>query len=221
MDLTIFGYTFRNAALLEQALTMPSVHLKNREAEDNQRLEFLGDTVLQMLATVWLYETFPTEQEGLLTSRRQNMVSTAALCAAVEKTDFLSRLSCGGVKGLYSPHSKPIADAVEAVFGAAWLDGGMAAAQTVFQFLKLENCAVRSNLLDAKSRLQIFSQALKPARMPAYDLIRRVGSSDKPTFTVRASVEGYGAAEAEGRSLKEAERAAAEILLERVAPTHE
>ena len=78
-DSTLFGYTFKNGSLLEEALTTPSFRMTTPKASDNQRLEFLGDAVLGLLATDWLYENNPSLKEGELTGKRQHMVSTAAL----------------------------------------------------------------------------------------------------------------------------------------------
>ena len=89
---SIFGYEFRNGALLEEALTTPSCRQTDPTARDNQRLEFLGDAVLGVLAADLLYASRPRDSEGQLTVRRANMVSAPALCAAAAKHDLASRL---------------------------------------------------------------------------------------------------------------------------------
>ncbi|MBO7309418.1 MAG: ribonuclease III [Kiritimatiellae bacterium] len=214
-DPTLFGYTFKNAFLLEEALTTPSFRMTTPKASDNQRLEFLGDAVLGLLATDWLYENNPSLKEGELTGKRQHMVSTAALCEAVEGGDFISLLKRNKGAGELSPKSKTVADAVEAVIGAAWLDGGLEAAKTIFDNLSL-TANSRFGELDGnpKSALQHLTQAMVPPRMPSYRLVKTTGTSNKPTFTVEVTVEGVGSAQGEGGSRREADSAAAMKLIE-------
>ena len=214
-DSTLFGYTFKNAILLEEALTTPSFRMTTPKASDNQRLEFLGDAVLGLLATDWLYENNPSLKEGELTGKRQHMVSTAALCEAVEGGDFISLLKRNKGAGELSPKSKTVADAVEAVIGAAWLDGGLEAAKTIFDNLSL-TANSRFGELDGnpKSALQHLTQAMVPSRMPSYRLVKTTGTSNKPTFTVEVTVEGVGSAQGEGGSRREADSAAAMKLIE-------
>ena len=214
-DPTLFGYTFKNAILLEEALTTPSFRMTTPKASDNQRLEFLGDAVLGLLATDWLYENNPSLKEGELTGKRQHMVSTAALCEAVEGSDFISLLKRNKGAGELSSKSKTVADAVEAVIGAAWLDGGLEAAKTIFDNLSL-TANSRFGELDGnpKSALQHLTQAMVPPRMPSYRLVKTTGTSNKPTFTVEVTVEGVGSAQGEGGSRREADSAAAMKLIE-------
>lgn len=214
-DSTLFGYTFKNAILLEEALTTPSFRMTTPKASDNQRLEFLGDAVLGLLATDWLYENNPSLKEGELTGKRQHMVSTAALCEAVEGGDFISLLKRNKGAGELSPKSKTVADAVEAVIGAAWLDGGLEAAKTIFDNLSL-TANSRFGELDGnpKSALQHLTQAMVPPRMPSYRLVKTTGTSNKPIFTVEVTVEGVGSAQGEGGSRREADSAAAMKLIE-------
>ena len=214
-DPTLFGYTFKNAILLEEALTTPSFRMTTPKATDNQRLEFLGDAVLGLLATDWLYENNPSLKEGELTGKRQHIVSTAALCEAVEGSDFISLLKRNKGAGELSPKSKTVADAVEAVIGAAWLDGGLKAAKTIFDNLSL-TANSRFGELDGnpKSALQHLTQAMVPPRMPSYRLVKTTGTSNKPTFTVEVTVEGVGSAQGEGGSRREADSAAAMKLIE-------
>ena len=143
MSQTIFGYEFRNGALLEEALTTPSCRQTDPTARDNQRLEFLGDAVLGVLAADLLYASRPRDSEGQLTVRRANMVSAPALCAAAAKHDLASRLRRNKGAAPIPANSKTLADAVEAVIGAAYLDGGLAAAKTVFDALALADLARR------------------------------------------------------------------------------
>lgn len=213
----IFGYTFRNEALLKEALTTPAFRMDRPNAADNQRLEFLGDAVLGMLAAEQLYAAFPGEAEGALTVRRTHMVSAAALCAAANRLGLVPRLKRNRRAATLSPHAKTIADAVEAVIGAAYLDGGFAAARKVFAALELSpDVAAEPWEGNPKGELQIRAQALRPARHPVYELLKMVGAAHAPTFSVRVTVEGMGTAEATAGSHKEAEMRAAAALLRAV-----
>ena len=210
----IFGYTFKDEALLKEALTTPAFRMDRPNATDNQRLEFLGDAVLGLLAAERLYAAFPGEAEGTLTVRRTHMVSATALCAAADRLGLVLRLKRNRRASALSPHAKTIADAVEAIIGAAYLDGGFAAARKVFAALELSP-DVETDPWDGnpKGELQIRAQALRPARRPVYELLKAVGAAHAPTFTVRVAVEGVGSAEATAGSHKEAEARAAAALL--------
>ncbi len=211
----IFGYEFKDSALLNEALTTPSYRMTTPKATDNQRLEFLGDAVLGLLATDWLYSENPSLKEGELTGKRQHMVSTAALCDAVDGTDFILRLRRNKGAGNLSPKSKTVADAVEAVLGAAWLDGGLEAAKVIFENLELAANSCLGELDgNPKSTLQHFTQAMIPPRMPSYRVVKTAGSCNKPRFTVEVEVEGLGTACGEGGSRREADSAAASKLIE-------
>ena len=210
----IFGYSFKNAALLEEALTTPSFKMNSPDAADNQRLEFLGDAVLGFIAAERLYGSLPDAPEGVLTVKRTHMVSSAALCAAAARHDLAPRLRRNKGAAPIPANSKTLADAVEAVIGAAYLDGGLAAAKTVFDALALADLARHAEWTEnPKGELQVRAQAMTPPRHPTYRLLRTEGKAHEPVFTVEVSVEGLGAASASARSHKEAEsRAAARLL---------
>lgn len=212
---SIFGYEFGNRALLDEALTTPSFRMTTPKAVDNQRLEFLGDAVLGLLATDWLYANNPSLKEGELTGKRQHMVSTTALCDAVAGSDFVTLLKRNKGAEELPRKSKTIADAVEAVIGAAWLDGGIEAARTIFNNLAL-TANSRFGELDGnpKSALQHLTQAMTPPRMPAYRLVKTAGTSNKPVFTVEAAVDGVGTALGTAGNRRDAEAAAAAQLIE-------
>lgn len=210
----IFGYTFKNGALLAEALTTPACRMERPNVEDNQRLEFLGDSVLGMLAAECLYAAFPHEAEGSLTVRRTLMVSAAALCVAANRLGLVPRLKRNRGAQQLPRNSKTIADAVEAIIGAAYLDGGFAAARQVFAALglspDLETNAWHGN---PKGELQVRALAMKPPVRPVYELLKKVGADHAPVFTVRVTVKGIGSAEASAGNHKEAEVHAAEKLL--------
>ena len=211
---TFLGHEFANAALLEEALTTPSFRMTHPEATDNQRLEFLGDAVLGLMAAEQLYAEFPEEQEGELTIKRAQRVSSAALCAAADRLGLAPQLKRNRGASPLPRNSKTLADAVEAVIGAAYLDGGFAAAREVFATLDLGTVACDEGVVaNPKGELQVRVQAMKPPRHPEYTLLETAGKAHEPIFTVRVSVEGVGEATASARTHKAAEAAAAAKLL--------
>ena len=214
MGLTVFGYRFENAALLEEALTTPSFRMTSPGAKDNQRLEFLGDAVLGLLAADRLYADGPDLPEGDLTVRRVHMVSAAALCEAASRSDFVSLLRRNVGAGPLARNAKTIADAVEAVIGAAYLDGGLEAARVIFETLALDPESAASD--NPKGDLQVRVQSMEPPRLPTYVLLSQTGPSHAPTFTVRVDVEGVGSETASAGNRKEAEAKAASILLRKL-----
>jgi len=210
----IFGYEFADPALLEEALTTPSYRMDCPSAVDNQRLEFLGDAVLGMLSAERLFAEFPKEQEGPLTVRRTHMVSSAALCAAAVRFGLAPLLLRNRGAAELPRNSKTLADAVEAIIGAAYLDGGFAAAKQMFGTLELTaNAAEDEWSANPKGELQVRAQAMKPPRHPVYELLKTEGKAHEPVFTVRVTVDGMGTATASARSHKQAESLAAAQLL--------
>lgn len=209
-----FGHEFKNEALLLEALTTPSFRMDKPMAKDNQRLEFLGDAVLGLMAAERLFAEFPKEPEGRLTVRRTHLVSAAALCAAAERLGLGAKLRRNHGAEPLPPNSKILADAVEAVIGAAYLDGGFAAAQEVFATLDLstheDEAAWGGN---PKGELQVRVQAMKPPRHPVYRLLKSEGEAHHPLFTVQVSVPDVGEATGAAHSRKDAEAAAAAKLL--------
>ena len=210
----IFGYSFTNEALLEEALTTPSYRMDVPDAADNQRLEFLGDAVLGLLSAERLFTEFPKEAEGPLTVRRTHLVSAAALCKAAGRLGLAERLKRNKGAAELPPNAKTLADAVEAVIGAAYLDGGFEAARQIFAALQLTDRAAENEWCDnPKGELQVRAQAMKPPRHPSYELLKTEGKAHEPVFTVRVTVEGWGSTTAAARTHKEAEAQAAARLL--------
>lgn len=208
------GYEFSRPELLAEALTTPACKMDSPRTVDNQRLEFLGDAVLGLMAAERLFETRPCEAEGRLTVRRTHMVSSAALCDAARRIGLSAHLKRNRTASPLSPYSKTIADAVEAVIGAAYVDGGLDAAKRVFDALGLsENAETGSWRANPKGDLQIKTQAMTPPRQPVYDLLAASGPAHEPVFTVRVSVDGIGEATACAGNRREAESLAAAELL--------
>jgi len=189
------GYNFRNLALLKEALTHPSVgHEKQRHHEDNQRLEFLGDAVLQLVTTEYLYTHFPKEQEGPLTKLRARLVSRDALKVHAQALDLGQHLLMG--RGEESSggraRASTLADAFEAIVGAIYLDSDFATAR---EFVLRETRAaleqVREEPIDInpKGQLQEILQSIA-MRGPTYELISAKGPEHAKTFVVEVRWEG-------------------------------
>jgi ribonuclease-3 len=217
------GHDFRNTRLLDRALTHASVGegvapQTSRAPRDNERLEFLGDRVLGLLVAERLHEDFPEADEGQLSSRLHALVDKHA-CGRVGARLGVGeavRLSPGETKSGGRRKEGVIADAVEAILAAVYLDGGIDAARRVFDKAWAEELArpPERTLTNPKSALQEWAQA-QGRPLPAYSIAGRTGSDHAPTFTVQVAVEGLEPLTAQGRSRQDAEKAAAVAMLKR------
>jgi ribonuclease-3 len=218
--MTALGYTFQDPSLLRTALTHRSYcNEVPGQTGHNERLEFLGDAILNFLAGAVAYERFPDAGEGLLTRLRAQVVcepSLADLAREVGLGPFL-RLGRGAAQGDKAAANPSIlADAFEAVVAAICLDGGLDAARA-FAGLRLAAALDRAARIagpgDAKTALQ--ERCLAQWReVPRYEVLERLGPSHNPRFRVRVTLPDGRTAEAEGRSRKDAEQAAAGGVLE-------
>ncbi len=211
------GHSFRDPALLEQALTHASVSLKGRPAANNERLEFLGDRVLGLLAAEALGERLPAASEGEL-SRALHLISDGRACAEAARRLGVPpalRLDGGESKSGGRDKDSVLGDAMEAVLAAVFLDGGLDAARAVFRAgWPLEALLAREPDANPKSALQEWAAA-RGLGLPRYEVVGRSGPDHAPTFTVEATLPGLDPLRAEGRSRQEAEKAAARGLLAR------
>ena len=218
------GYHFIDRALLETALTTPSYRADRAadRVEDNQRLEFLGDAVFGLLAAQRVYEMFAGEDEGLLTVRRSGLASGRALADLARRVGLGEHLRIGRVDEASGGRDKDkaLADAMEAVFGAAWCDGGLKAAQSLFKSLVSDEPAADSGRAawadNPKGELQELAQRHAWPNSPAYELVGVAGPSHEPFYTVVARVAGGSEATSTGRTKRAAEAAAARALLARL-----
>lgn len=216
---TLIGHTFADRRLLETALTSPSFRAVpgNEAVEDNQRLEFLGDAVFGLLSAEHLFTRYPGEDEGSMTVRRSRMASGKALAVMARRIGLGSYLRMrkqdeaqGG-----RDNDRFLAEAMEALFGAVWRDGGLAAAQGFFErlaeFVPQEPLDPWSG--NPKGSLQELAQRHAWPDSPSYTLVGSHGPDHAPEYTVRASVHGGHSAEGTGKTKREAETAAASALL--------
>lgn len=210
-----FHYSFEDGRLLKQALTHPSL---NREGlDDYERLEFLGDRVLGLVITEYLYQTFPEDQEGMLAKKMATLVSKIALVKVAKAIDIGKHIdmSPGERKTGGGKKDSNLANALEAVIGALYLDAGLEQAEKfILSRWKdlLENLDPH-DLGDAKSTLQEYVQTLGKG-LPEYKLLKKEGEQHAPIFTsgVRLSKKD-DFVEGRGGSKRHAEKDAARKLL--------
>jgi ribonuclease III len=205
------GHRFTNAALLDQALTHRSAG-----AGDNERLEFLGDGVLGCAVAEELYARFPALPEGRLTRMRARLVREEGLAEVAARLEIGKSLRIGA-KHPVTP--SVLADAVEAVFGAVFLDGGYGAARTavlqVFGPL-LDTLDPAETGKDAKTELQELMHA-RGRKLPEYRVVATHGAPHQRSFEVECALPELGvSAVGKGTSLQRAEQQAAKSLLEKL-----
>jgi ribonuclease III len=215
------GYVFRDRALAETALTHTS--WRNEAPApgrtDNERLEFLGDAVLALVVSDLLMRRLPDSAEGDLTRARAALVSEGGLARAAAALDLGRFLFVGRGEERTGGRARPsiLADALEALMGAVYLDGGLdAVATAVAGLFQLELADVDAHArLDYKSRLQERAQALWQ-EAPVYQVVAESGPDHDKRFEVALSFAGRQWARAGGRSKKEAEQSAAALALETI-----
>jgi ribonuclease III len=227
-------YNFAERALLERALTHSSVvpALRAERGEDglpadregkrdNERFEFLGDAVLELLASEYLLKRFPDWSEGQLSKSRARLVNARSLEAAARRLGLGEYLRLGRGEEKTGGREKPalLADAFEAVLGALYLDGGLTAAREVLRRnlfeQAIEEVGERIAAADRKSALQEYLQG-RGASPAEYRLAGQTGPDHRKMFEVEVLVKGEGLAKGEGRTKKEAEQKAAGSALQRL-----
>lgn len=216
------GLTFKNLDLLVEALTHRSYLNESRGAlkTHNERLEFLGDAVLELAVTHFLFIKYPAKPEGELTAYRAALVNTNSLAEASQMlgiNEYLL-LSKGEAKDTGRARMIILADAFEAIIGAIYLDQGYSAAEAFIAkhlYGKLGDVIEKRSYQDAKSRFQEAAQD-KRGITPAYETLDEVGPDHDRTFTVGVYVGQVEVARGEGRSKQEAEQSAAQAGLDKM-----
>lgn len=203
-------YTFRDPMLLSLALTHPSTKLS-----DNQRLEFLGDAVLEFCVSDMLYHKYPDLREGELSSRRAALVCERTLSVVALSLGLGAYLMMSKGEEMTGGRDKPsiLADAVEAVLAAIYLDGGVESVRRVIaRLFENDESLIAWRGLDDKSALQKYTQAHDLA-LPEYEVVAQSGPDHDRHFIVRVLVMGAEVARGEGGSKQAAEKAAARAAL--------
>ena len=226
------GYRFREPSLLDRALTHSSaipelraargedIAFTGSEVQDNERLEFLGDAVLELLTSEFLLIHFPEWSEGQLSKSRARIVNAHSLEIAARALGLGEHLRLGRGEEKTGGRDKPalLADAFEAVVAAIYLDGGLEPARDLLQktvFLQVTENGDRISESDRKSALQEFLQG-KGGQLAEYRLAGESGPDHQKTFLVEVWVKGERLSSAEGSTKKEAEQKAARRALEKL-----
>ena len=210
------GYRFRNITLLQNALTHSSYANEywHDSLKSNERLEFLGDSVLGMVVAEYLYKTFPNRLEGELTRMRADMVCETSLAKIASQLNLGEHLLLGHGEEQGGGRNRPsiLADAMESVIAACFLDGGMAAAENLIRrFVLCEEPKIRNT--DYKTALQEQVQQ-KKNQVLTYTLIGESGPDHDKHFIVQVQLNGQVVGQGEGSSKKRAEQDAARAAME-------
>ena len=201
------GYIFRNQQLLAQALTQSGVDARN----NNERLEFIGDRVLGLTVAQMLYTMYPNEKEGELARRHSVLVSTETLSRVAREIELDKSLHYGHMTAGRTRHI--LANGMEAVFGAIFIDGGFDAARDVIMhFWHDLALADATPPKDSKTKLQEYVQKKDNGALPVYEFLETTGAPHNPVFNVRVTAMGKSAT-GSGSSKKGAGLVAANALL--------
>ena len=216
------GYRFKNISLLQNALAHSSYANErwHDSLKSNERLEFLGDSILGMVTAEYLYRNFPNRPEGDLTRMRADMVCERALARVADRISLGKHMLLGnGEETSGGRHRDSIlADAVESVIAAIFLDGGMDAAEAfIRRFILCNVPGERLTNTDYKTALQEQVQKKKDQHL-AYALVGESGPDHNKAFTVEVSLNGTVVGTGVGTSKKRAEQAAAQAAMEALYP---
>ena len=216
------GYRFQNIQLLQNALTHSSYANErwHNSLLSNERLEFLGDSVLGMLVAEYLYRSFPDRPEGELTRMRADMVCETTLAAAANRIGLGEHLLLGHGEERFGGRQRNsiLADAMESVIAASFLDGGIdAALKIVQQFILVDVPVTRLHNTDYKTALQELVQQ-KKNQVLAYTLIGESGPDHDKRFEVEVKLNGKVVGVGSGSSKKRAEQDAARAAVEALYP---
>jgi ribonuclease-3 len=218
------GHSFSRPELLQDALTHPSLagfRQRKKGAMAYERLEFLGDRVLGLVIAAWLYEKYPAASEGELAKRHAALVNREALRKVALEIGLgpYLRLARGeDTGGADRKNLATLSDALEAVMGAIYLDGGLSAASRFIHRFWQQDIAIEHTPADPKTALQEWAQG-NGLPLPVYRVVEHSGPAHAPKFIIEASVKGYPCASAEGDSKRAAEKTAANTLLQQLLGT--
>lgn len=220
------GYRFRQPRLLDEALTHKSHvnEVREKDQKHNERLEFLGDAVLTLVMSEYLAASFPNSTEGELSKLKARLVSEASLAKAARRLALGHLLKLGRGEELTQGREKPslLANVLEAILAAVYLDGGLEAARKFVllafaqEFKELQDFGGPSILEDYKTRLQEWCQKQYDT-LPQYVTVRETGPDHQKIFEVQLLIRGEVRGAGVGRSKKEAEQMAAKQALVQVA----
>lgn len=216
------GYTFTDRMLLVNALTRRSFWHENRETctANNERMEFLGDAVLGLVIADILYQEFPDDEEGQLQKKRASLVNRAALARLMKQLNLARFIRMGKGDEISGCRTRAsiLADTLEALVAAVYVDGGLDEASRMIQrhfYPLIERCSTREGTDDFRSALQQKTQA-EIGVTPEYRLVDQWGDDHEKQFTVAVFLNDQMAGRGTGRNKREAAQNAAQDALERM-----
>lgn len=214
----LLNYRFKNTDLLNQALTHKSFAYETQGVKDNERLEFLGDAVLQLSITDILIETFPQDSEGVLSKKRAHLVGEGYLVPIAKRLKLQEFLKLGKGELLTGGKNKPrlLACTLEAIIGAIYLDSDFVRSKAFVADIFKKGWKSSPSQKDFKSLLQEKTQALYQ-NIPEYSLTRSQGPDHSKVFYMEVLVNGDRISQGHGRTKKEAQQMAAQKALEKLA----
>ena len=212
----ILGYRFKDKALIKEALTHKSFAGEHRSSYHNERLEFLGDSILGAIVADYIYNQCPHDEEGVLSKIKSNLVSRRNLYLWGKQLNLGSFIFLGHGELATGGRERDsiISNAVEAVIGAVYLDGGYTAAcALILPWVKTQQLI--QDTRDYKSILQELLQKRTP-QTPVYEVVQTVGPEHDKIFTVSVSLEGKQLGLGKGHNKKQAEQDAAHTALNKL-----
>jgi len=214
------GHNFANSQLLQDALTHPSLagfKQRRKGTMPYERLEFLGDRVLGLVIAEWLYQKFPDANEGELAKRHAALVNREALRVVAVEIGLGQhlRLAHNEEAGSARKNLATLPDAMEAILGALYLDGGLKAASDFIHRLWQKDITIVETPSDPKTALQEWAQG-QGLPLPQYKVVEHSGPAHAPKFTIEVTVKGHAPMVASGDSKRAAQKAAAQLLLQHV-----
>ena len=217
-------HRFADRSLLKEALTHPSATGRGKNApRSNQRLEFLGDRVLGLVIAHLLIARFPNEDEGALSRRHAALVRRETLADIAGEMGLGHALTFARSEEAGRGQTNPsiLADALEALIGAVYLDAGLEVAETFIRHKWASHVSTMGRPpRDAKTALQEWAQA-RGLSLPSYTLTKTEGPAHAPLFEIEAAITGFAPVKASASSKRQAEQAAAEALLDQVDPEND
>lgn len=222
MDLGIFekniGYSFQNKELLEKALTHTSYAYEHKK-ESNEKLEFLGDSILEFISSIYLYENYSSLKEGEMTKVRATVVCEESLYKIAKKHNFSDFLFIGKSERVSKGNQRPaiLADAVEAVIAAIYLDSGMEEAKKFILTNLIEEVEIASKNVGMKDYKTVLQEKLQEQGTVSiqYHIIKEEGPDHDKKFTAEVTLNGEKLAVGTGKSKKHAEMDAAKNALQK------
>jgi ribonuclease-3 len=209
------GHTFKDRELLDRALTHASVGDGARNVRHYERLEFLGDRVLNLLAAERLLALWPDAREGELNPKHASLVNGKTCARVARRMGLAEALKLSPAESRNGGRDKDtiLGDACEALIAALYIDAGLDRTRSMFlKFWSEEFETIDADIKDPKTQLQEWAQG-KGLGLPRYEIVSRTGPDHAPRFRIQVSVEGCPPEVGEGGSVREAEKAAAMLML--------